>query len=105
MPATGAQVELQLGGTWTDITNRVYHRDRIRISRGRRDEGQRVDPSACTLTLKNKGGYFSPRNPLSPLYGLIGRNTPVRVSVTGSDVYLDMDGTADRATTPRVAAL
>jgi hypothetical protein len=88
-------VELDLDGTWTDITDRVYLRDRISITRGRQDQGSRVDPGSCTLTLNNKQGYFSPRNPLSPLYGLIGRNTPIRVSAVGGDPWLDLDGTAD----------
>ncbi|MGH6690703.1 MAG: hypothetical protein ACREF4_08500 [Gammaproteobacteria bacterium] len=78
-------VELNLAGVWTDITEHVYTRDPISIKRGRSNEGSRVQPSACTLTLNNADGRFSPRNPRSPLFGLIGRNTPIRVSV-GADV-------------------
>lgn len=106
MPATGAMVELLLAAGWTDVTSRTYLRDRIRITRGRQDQGARVDPGSCTLTLNNKGGYFSPRNPMSPLYGQIGRNTPIRVSVPGSATYLDLDGSSTRiASTPSVTAL
>lgn len=74
-------VELQLDGVWTDITEDVYMRDEIEIERGRADEGNRVDPTKCRLTLNNRTGRYSPRNPLSPLYGALGRNTPIRVSV------------------------
>jgi hypothetical protein len=42
---------------------------------------QAVDPASCSLTLKSPGGLFSPDNPRSPYYKLIGRNTPMRVSV------------------------
>jgi hypothetical protein len=108
MPKTGTAVELLLGGVWTDITSHTYLRDRITIARGRRDEGSRVDPSSCTLTLNNKGGYFSPRNPLSPLYGQIGRNTPIRVSTAAGSPFLDLPAAGParvRASTPSTAAL
>lgn len=106
MPATGAMVELQLGSTWTDVTADVYLRDGLRITRGRQDQGARVDPGSCSFTLNNKGGRYSPRNPLSPLYGQIGRNTPVRVSVPGPSTYLTLNGsTTSYASTPDAAAL
>jgi hypothetical protein len=100
-------VELQLGGTWTDITSKVYVRDPITIRRGRSSEGQNVDPSTCQLTLDNRDGRFSPRNPSGAYYGLIGRNTPLRVSVTGlDDNSLQTNGTANAyAQTPTAAAL
>lgn len=74
-------VELSIGGTWTDITDYVYQRDSINVTRGRADEASTVAPSTCAFTVNNIDGRFSPRNPLSPYYGQIGRNTPVRVSV------------------------
>lgn len=99
-------VELQAGGTWTDITDDVYHRDQIEITRGRADEGSHVDPGKCTLTLNNREGTYSPRNPLSPYYGLIGRNTPIRVSVLHGDTYLALSGeSGSQASTPDAAAL
>jgi hypothetical protein len=77
-------VELQIDGVWTDITSDVLQSDGIGIQRGRPDESATTDPSSCTMTLKNKDGKYSSRNPSSPYYGLIGRNTPVRVTVDGS---------------------
>lgn len=74
-------VELQLGDTWTDITNDVYTREDITITRGRADEGEDTDPGSCSLVLNNRDGKYSPRNPRSPYFGLLGRNTPLRVSV------------------------
>jgi len=77
----GLTVELYLGALgWTDISTYVYYRDRIRISRGRPNEASRIQPQTCSMTLNNADGRFSPRNPVGPWYGYIGRNTPIRVS-------------------------
>ncbi|MFF2405723.1 hypothetical protein [Streptomyces sp. NPDC058092] len=100
------RTELQIAGAWTDITGDVYTRSPITIERGAKDEGNGVDPSRCSLTLNNRDGKYSPRNPMSPYYGLIGRNTPIRVSVQGPESYLALDGTsASTASTPGTAAL
>lgn len=79
-------VELYLGGTWVDITSYVYYRDMIRITRGQAAEATQVDPSSCQFTVNNRDGRFAPRNPAGAYYGLIGRNTPVRVSVTRNGI-------------------
>jgi hypothetical protein len=98
-------VELQLGGVWTDITSDVYLRNPITISRGRADEAARPDPAKCALTLNNRAGKYSPRNPTGAYYGQIGRNTPLRVSVPYGNSYLDLQADNDLGTTPDVAAL
>lgn len=111
------QVELLIGGTWTDITSYVMTRDgsgHVSITRGQPNEGGRTEPSTCRFQLNNRDGRFSPRNPTSPYYGKIGRNTPLRVSVpsgneksyrfwgevaawpqrwdtTGTDVWVDLE--------------
>ncbi|MEU5950520.1 hypothetical protein ABZ793_33965 [Micromonospora sp. NPDC047465] len=36
------------------------------------------DPGTMDLVMANRGGRYSPRNPRSPYYGLLGRNTPIR---------------------------
>ncbi|MFC8625608.1 carbohydrate binding domain-containing protein [Streptomyces anulatus] len=61
-------------------------------------QGTGVDPASLSLTLNNKDGRFSPRNPLSPHYGQLGRNTPARVSVPGDEAYLGLRGSGARAT-------
>ncbi|MET7514077.1 carbohydrate binding domain-containing protein [Streptomyces sp. NPDC005480] len=102
----GVLVELGLSSGWSDITSDVYLRDKIAIGRGGKDEAPRVDPSSCSLTLNNRAGKYSPRNPLSSLYGQIGRNTPLRVSVKTGSPFLDLDGNANNyAATPDTAAL
>lgn len=79
--ATGTLVELYLGGGWVNITPYVRYEQRVRITRGRSDEGRDTERGTCQLTLDNTDGRFSPRNPLGAYYGQIGRNTPLRVSV------------------------
>lgn len=98
--------EMQIGGTWTDITSDLYARAPLTIQRGRQDEGQRVEASKASFQLDNRDNAYSPRNPRSANYGLIGRNTPIRFSVTGAEPYLQLTGaSADTASTPDTAAL
>lgn len=102
------QTQLLLGGTWTDISSDVYARDDgvISITRGRPDEASTFDPAELTFDLNNRSGKYSPRNPTSPYYGLIGRNTPIRVSVLTGSSYLDAEGAVgDYAWTADNAAL
>lgn len=77
-------IELQIGSTYTDITSYVMTRGTtpISIKYGQTDENSNMQPATCTLMLNNRDGRFSPRNPVGPYYGLIGRNSPIRVSVT-----------------------
>jgi len=92
-------VEVSLDGTaWTDITSDVRAADQIEITRGRSDWGQQTDPGRCSFSLNNRDGKYSPRNPESPFYGQIGRNTPVRVSVEAGDAALWMPGGAETNT-------
>lgn len=90
------------GVNWTDATQYLYAREDggVTITRGRQDWSERVDPGTATFLLDNRDGRFSPRNPLGPYYGQIGRNTPVRISVNQGLTYLDLPGGTTRATTP-----
>ncbi|WP_432247716.1 hypothetical protein ACRAR1_07150 [Streptomyces sanyensis] len=98
------RTELEIGGVWTDVSADVYTRSPITIERGRRDEGTRTDPTRVSLQLNNRLGKYSPRNPTSPYYGLIGRNTPLRISVPGAPTAMVVaDG--GRAITPDHASL
>jgi hypothetical protein len=112
-PQTPLPIKVELsydtGTTWSDITTNVRSEDQIQITRGRSDWGQQVDPGRCTFSLDNTDGKYSPRNPTSPLYGQIGRNTPCRVSVMTGEVGLWLPGNNDQGndtlTTPDNAAL
>lgn len=52
----------------------------ISYTYGRSEEGNQVDPSTMSLTLDNRDGRFSTRNPNGPYYGLLNRNTPITLS-------------------------
>ena len=73
-------IEIQTApGVWTPV--KFYDRDSVTITRGRSDEQSNAQPQKLTFTLDNRDGLYSPRNPMSPLYGKIGRNTPVRCKI------------------------
>lgn len=101
-PATALpmKVEMDIAGVWDDITSYVYARDGVSITRGSPNESTTIDPANCSLTLNNRDGRFSPRNPVGAYYGLIGRNTPLRVSVTETAGWLQIQHITDTTTTP-----
>jgi hypothetical protein len=76
-----ARVDMKIGGAWVDITCDVRGTDRVVINRGRANEASHADPSTCNLTLLNPAGKYTPRNPRSAYYGLIGRNTGLRAGL------------------------
>ena len=82
MVAGTAKVELYLAGVWTDITHYVRLADAIMIRRGRQDESSTPSFATAVMTLDDRDGRFSPRNAAGAWYGLIGRNTKLRVSVS-----------------------
>ncbi|MFB6787699.1 hypothetical protein ACFCWT_13585 [Streptomyces olivaceus] len=102
----GTKVEFQIGGTWTDVTEHAQLKDIITHTRGRTGEGQQTDPASCSLTLRSPDGLYAPRNPRSPYFGKIGRNTPMRVSVQASSPRLLVpDGGSGGASTPDTSVL
>lgn len=100
-------VEIFYDGVWNDITcDGVNASNDLVITRGRQDEGTQPGPSTCSLTLNNTDGRYSPRNPNSPLYGKIGRNTPLRVRMPSDHVGMSMPGVdGSYANTPDTAVL
>lgn len=80
-PPHDVHVEMFLAGAWTDVSQYVYQRQAMELTRGRTSESDAVQPASLKLTLDNRTGNFSPRNPRSPYYGQFGRNTPIRVAV------------------------
>ncbi|MEV6569920.1 hypothetical protein [Streptomyces sp. NPDC051577] len=106
MPVPDLRAYLLLGGVWTDLGSDLLHAEGVRYSWGRRAEGSRADPSATSLTLLNPDGKYSGRNPASPYFGQLGRNTRLRVTHGGAPVALVApSGVSGRASTPDVAAL
>lgn len=66
-----------------DTRNSLAADGGLSIKRGRPDESGSVQPTSCNLSLNNRNGKYSLRNPFSPLAGLINRNTPLRVRMPG----------------------
>lgn len=73
-------VEFYYSGAWHAST--VYARDPVVITRGKQDESSGPTPATATFTLDNRSGDWSTYNPNSSLYGLVGQNTPVRITLT-----------------------
>lgn len=105
---TNTAVELLINGQWVNTVDdpAAYPlgRDRVTITRGKQNNASTTDPSTCSLSLRDLGGKWSPRNPMSPYYGLIGRNTPLRVRTpgVGDGTYLVVPG---ELSTPDTAVL
>ncbi len=106
--------QLRLGDDWVDITDYTRLLDTVQITRGRAEQAEQADASNCTLTINNRTGDFSPRNPVGAYYGGLGRNTQMRILVPTTDSnYIALPGGAvtteasgvSCATTPDVAAL
>jgi hypothetical protein len=74
------KLELLINGTWTDISSYVQQRANIVVTSGRADETTTAQPCQMTLTLNNRDGRFTPRNPYGAYYGYIGLNTEIRLS-------------------------
>jgi hypothetical protein len=73
--------ELLVDGRWRDISGDVREADGISINRGSASEDRTVPPARCSLTLADHDHRYNVRNPLSANYGLLGRNTPMRLSL------------------------
>lgn len=66
---------------WADITSYVRHAPAITVRDGRKDEHALVEAGSGDLVLDNRDGRFSRRNPNSPYYPLLTKNTPIRASL------------------------
>lgn len=66
---------------YVDITSDVRYADGIQIQAGRQDEGSRADTTAHRVTLDNRAGNYSARNPLGTWYGQLRKGTPVQTRV------------------------
>lgn len=79
-------VDIFVNGTWVGISDRVRWGAGIQIRRGRSRETDQLETSSCIMTLENTDGFISPRNPLSPYFGHLKINTPIRVGIVRNGV-------------------
>ncbi|MGW4030740.1 hypothetical protein ACWEFL_15710 [Streptomyces sp. NPDC004838] len=96
--------ELWYDGQWNPVSLRES--TTVRINRGSGSEGgsARYGPTTATMTIGNRSGNYSPQDWSSPLYGKIGRNTPIRFMVEAGSPWLRLPGGInvinDRISTP-----
>lgn len=93
---TPIKQELQIGGSWVDITSYTRGGDNdVMIQRGYSTEQAALATSTITFNLNNTDGRFSNRNPNSPYYGQLPRNIRHRCSITGTETSLRLTDTTD----------
>ncbi|GAA2681676.1 hypothetical protein [Actinoplanes palleronii] len=80
--AVGADPVNPAGWEFADISNDVRARAGVSIQVGRQDESDLVDATKVGVTLDNRAGRYSRVNPISDLYGLLDKGTPIQVRVT-----------------------
>lgn len=100
--------ELFYSGAWNTITDDVrVTTSPVTITRGLTSESaSAAEPTTCGCDLDSRDNRYAPRNPMSPLYDLIGRNTPMRLGYTVGSPWAQMTGASgSKLTTPDSAAL
>ena len=95
--------ELPLGGIWTAISADVRTESDMNGTRGLSSWASEADPSKYVFALNNRHGKYSPRNPVSPYYRQLSRNTPIRVSVPSPTSHLEIFDATGTVTTPHSA--
>ncbi|MEU9654187.1 hypothetical protein AB0E00_35565 [Streptomyces sp. NPDC048110] len=101
-PSTWA--ELYYDGAWRPATG-LRTQTAITVTRGLTSESDSdAEPTTCTCELDNRDNRYSPRNPMSPLYGSIGRNTPFRWGYNEGAPWVELSGAETGLTTPGSSA-
>jgi hypothetical protein len=104
-PADFLGVDLSYSGLWNPVGTDL-DQSGVSVHHGASSEGGRADATSLSFRVKNGDGKYSPRNPSSPLYGKIGRNTPARATVALGAPWLDIKNSSSSvATLPDTAVL
>lgn len=82
--------EMQINGTWTNITSDIREDQGIAIRGGLTPEQSTLSPSTINFKLNNRSGKYTDDNIASPYYNLLPSNTPFRVSVLESSPFLKL---------------
>src|SRR5215469_9164455 len=95
---------------WTDFTPLIYQRSPLTITRGRPNQSATLTPSQASMTLNNRDGRWTIRNPAGAWYGQLVQSSPLRLSVpssvAGIPAYLRLEtDTLSYASTPDSAGL
>jgi len=84
MTAHTVLIELYYSSAWHDHTSTFLIRSPLRWSRAYSPVTLEPVPAALSGSIRSVDGAWSPLNPTSPVYGLVGRNTPIRITVDGA---------------------
>lgn len=98
--STGTAVELEINGTWTDVTDDVRYEQAVSVSRGTSSQGGQVNPSTASFTLDNISGDYSVLNPTSPYYPYLNLTVPCRISKAYGTVAMETLGFHDVVADP-----
>jgi len=84
--------ELFYDGAWNNAS--IRQTSEITITRGLSSESTTsADPMSCECDLDSRDFLYAPRNPESPLFGKVGRNTPFRLRIEAGGPYFTSAGT------------
>ncbi len=108
----GTHVQMYIDNAWTDVMRydddtKILESEGVSITRGSGGLENRPKTGVCSWKWTDPNGVFNNENPRSPYFGLLPRNTPVRVYVpreTTSMLIVDQNDGA-RAWTADKAAL
>lgn len=75
--------EVYYDGAWQDVSGQVHEPSGTRVSRGVTAFGD-LDPASIEWAFEDPTRAWVPGNPLSPLYGKVGRAMPARITVDGA---------------------
>lgn len=75
---TSLLAQLQVGGVYTSYP--LFESEGVELSMGP-DIDEQWRPNTCLLTWNNQSGDMDPADPRAALYGLVGRNTSVRLKL------------------------
>jgi len=95
--STGNVVELEINGTWTDVTGDVKYENGVQVTRGTSTQGGQVNPSVATFRLDNQDAKYSVLNPTSTYYPYLNLSVPCRISKAYGTVAMETLGYYDVA--------
>lgn len=82
--AIGADLSADPAGwSFTDVTAVIRENRKIRIDRGRRGKRGPIQATRVQATADNTDGNLARHNPAGIYYGLLNKNTPMRVDIDG----------------------
>lgn len=88
MASHDAVIELYYSAGWHDVSTAVRNQVELHIERGIKNPGDEATPATLTLTFEGRTGTYNPRYAAGTLFGLIGPNTPIRVTLDASVRYV-----------------